>query len=301
MTKRNRDWYEILVDQSGHDGVYDLIHGYIPHDWNPDHDLDFVIISTATFLGVTGSPFDINDVSETLEMTDYTFPAPDHVLISNERLTRYLNNSKAIQIVEDAEGRKFLELLLLRPKEEVAGYEAGETSDAAQWDMAPDKDGAIFAAYERLKVPCEKEEAYRYAKLAETYLDSKRVPIVDNVSASLFEAKRILFGYNVVAMVYAWNDKMDDAAIVDSYYILYPHVWNELEGQIHAYLGLLIARGQSDYLKCLFADQPFRKRFLPHYEAYISLLVDDTYPLTRMQEVVGIINQVNNAYGAYLS
>ncbi len=294
------DWYQHLVDQSGHDGIYDLIHEYLPHNWKPGHDLDFVVLSTNRFLMETGYPFIEDDISETLAKKDYSFPSADYVLLDNDSIGKYLDMARAMHIVTDAKGREFIELLFMAPKEEPQTYEEGTTTDAASWDMAPDKDGAIFAAYERLKVPCEKEEAYRYAQLAEAFLDSKRVPIVDNVNASLFEAKRILFGYNVVAMVYAWNDKMDDAAIVDSYYILYPHVWNELEGQIEAYLGLLMAKGQRDYLKYLFSDLPFRKRFLPHYEAYISLLVDDTYPLTRMREVVGIINRVNNAYSSYL-
>jgi hypothetical protein len=301
MAYKNRDWYEHLVEQSKTNLIYSLIHEYIEHDWDPGHDIDFVTLCPNRFLMATGYPFDEGDISKALAKSDYSFPSTEYVLLDNNNLTRYLELARAMIIIEDKDGREFIELLFVNDLQaDVNPIDEDIHTAAASWDGASDKDGAVFGAYERLKVPCEKEEAYRYAQLAELFLDSKRVPIVDNVDASLYEAKRILFGYNVVAMVYVWNDKMEDAAIVDSYYILYPHVWNELEDQIDAYLGLLMAKQQRDYLKYLFSDKLFRKRFLAHYEAYISLMVDDTYPLTRMREVVRIINRVNNAYSGYL-
>jgi len=90
MAYRNRDWYGHLVAQSGHNGVYDIIHSYLPHNWDPGHDLDFVVLSSARYLSETGGPFNIQDVSKTLDMGDYTFPASDYVLINNNRLTTYL-------------------------------------------------------------------------------------------------------------------------------------------------------------------------------------------------------------------
>ncbi len=300
MAYKNRDWYGHLVDQSGHDGVYDIIHGYLPHNWNPGHDLDFVVLSSAGYLGETGTPFNIHDVSATLEMENYTFPAGDYVLISNNRLTPYLDKARAARIIADAEGREFIELLFTLPKEEERPtYEDGLTTDAADWDMAPERDGAIFQAYERLRQAVEKEEAYRWAGLAEAWLDTKPIRIVDNVDASLFETKRKQFGYNVVAMVYAWNDRIDEAARVDRHYIHHPDVWDELN-YLHTYLEMLMAKQQGHYLKHLFADDGFRRRFWPHYEAYVSLLVDNTYHFTRMMEAIPIINRVNNAYKSYI-
>lgn len=129
---------------------------------------------------------------------------------------------------------------------------------------------------------------------------TENVALSDDIDASLFEMERIMLGYNVVAMVYAWNNKIDDAARVDNYYLRYPNVWELLENHIGTYLEMLTAKKQEDYLEFLFNDRDFRNRFLAHYEAYMSLLVNDRYELTNMHEVVGIINRVNNANKAYL-
>jgi hypothetical protein len=159
---------------------------------------------------------------------------------------------------------------------------------------------AITISYELLRTAKERELAYEYAKVAEAFLDSKRVMIGDDIDRELYEVVRIMLGYNVVAMVYAWNNKIDKAAMIDSHYLQYPNVWPLLKDHIATYLEMLTAKKHTDYLEFLFKDTDFKNKFLAHYEAYISLLVDDTYELTEMYEVVGIINRINNAHSAYL-
>jgi len=63
---------------------------------------------------------------------------------------------------------------------------------------------------------------------------------------------------------------------------------------------MLMIKKSLDYVQYLFSDKAFRKRFLAHYEAYVSLFVNDTYPLTRIHDVVGIINRVNNPIDGYI-
>ena len=120
--------------------------------------------------------------------------------------------------------------------------------------------------------------------------------IVNENSAEVFhQLARQMMGYNIVAMVYAWNDRIDNAAAVDALYIFHPPLWDYLEDYINPYLEMLMVKKQKGYLHYLFNDQAFQKRFLSHYEAFISLFVDNTYPLTCIGEVVAIINRISNA------
>jgi hypothetical protein len=63
---------------------------------------------------------------------------------------------------------------------------------------------------------------------------------------------------------------------------------------------MLMIKRELDYVKYLFSDKGFRNHFLAHYEAFVSLFIDETFPLTRLHEVVGIINSVNNASSQYI-
>lgn len=246
--------------------------------------------------------------SLTLAKENYSFPGNDYILLHNSHLTRYLEAAKRMQIIEDFDEREFIELLFTN---EPVEYETDNEGSYAPQRTITDyrktspetlenKEDAIAIAYELLRIANERELAFSYARVAEAFLNDKKVELSDDIDASLFEVERIMLGYNVVAMVYAWNNKIDEAARVDSYYLRFPNVWDSLESHIGTYLEMLTAKKQEDYLKFLFDDRDFRNRFLAHYEAYISLLVNDRYELTKMHEVVGIINRVNNANKAYL-
>lgn len=91
------------------------------------------------------------------------------------------------------------------------------------------------------------------------------------------------------------NTWWSKAAAVDALYINIPLLWPLLGSVIKPYLEILMVKKQEDYLQHLFADALFRKYFIAHYETFISLFVDDTYELTCMCEVAGIINRVNKS------
>lgn len=44
MAYVDRNWYEHLVDPSPNDYIYTLIHLNLRPDWDPGHDLDFVVV-----------------------------------------------------------------------------------------------------------------------------------------------------------------------------------------------------------------------------------------------------------------
>ena len=308
MASKSIDWYQHLVNQSKTDHIYTLIHGYLRHDWDPGHDLDFVVLRTSGLPHLFSEGIPTEHHSPTLAKENYSFPGNDYLLLHNNHLTKYLEAAKRMQIIEDFDEREFIELLFTN--DPVEYNTDNESSDAPQRTITDyrktspetleNKEDAIAIAYELLRTANEQELAFSYARTAETFLNDKKVELRDDIEASLFEVERIMLGYNVVAMVYAWNNKIDEAARVDSYYLRFPNVWDSLESHIGTYLEMLTAKKQEDYLKFLFDDRDFRNRFLAHYEAYISLLVNDRYELTKMHEVVGIINRVNNANKAYL-
>ncbi|MCW3124171.1 MAG: hypothetical protein JWQ38_3663 [Flavipsychrobacter sp.] len=306
ISRRKKDWYEHLVDQSATDHIYILIHGYLPHDWEPDHELDMVVLRTGD-LPPKLSTIPDNHISLRLTKENYCFPGDDYVLLDDFQLTPYLEAARRMKIVEDFDEREYIELLFTNEPDEYLA----DDEEPQERRLIPDyrtvtpallenKEDAIGIAYELLRTANERELAYEYAKVAEAFLNSKGVIIGDDVDKDLYEVIRIMLGYNVVAMVYAWNDEIDEAAIIDDRYLRYPNVWDALKNYISPYLEMLMAKKQGDYLTFLFHDADFKNKFLAHYEAYISLFVDDSYELTRMQEVVGIINRINNALKTYL-
>lgn len=63
---------------------------------------------------------------------------------------------------------------------------------------------------------------------------------------------------------------------------------------------MLIVKKQASYLQKLFANHAFKQSYLPHYEAYISLLENPHYECKKMKEMIPIINRVNNEMKKYL-
>lgn len=304
-SKRREDWYEHLIDQSATDHIYSLIHGYLPHDWADDPDYDMVALRTGD-LPDKLKPVPAEHISKRLAKENYCFPTGDYMLLDDWHLTEYLEAARRMAIVEDLEGREFIELLFTDDPDEYSSYEDDNEKNPVRKipdyrttspSMLENPEDAIAIAYELLRTAKEREIAYEYAKVAEAFLNSRQVTISDNsIERDLYEVTRAMLGYNVVAMVYTRNNKIDDAARVDSHYLLYPNVWDALKSYIVPYLEMLIAKKQGDYLQFLFHDAAFREKFLAHYEAYISILVDDRYELSQkyIHEVVAIINRINN-------
>lgn len=221
--KRSKDWYEHLVHQSKTDHIYSLIHGYLPHDWADDPDYDMVAVRTGD-LPEKLKQVPAAHISQRLKKEDYRFPAGDYLLLDDWHLTDYLEAARRMAIVEDLGGREFIELLFTDDPNEYSSYnyDVDETPARAVPDnrttspaTLENKEDAIAKAYELLRTAKERELAYEYAKVAEEFLDSRRVTISNyDIERDLYEVTRATLGYNVVAMVYAWNNKIDEAARV---------------------------------------------------------------------------------------
>lgn len=306
MSSPNQDWYGHLVAQSKTDAIYTLIHTHLTPDWEPNHDLDFVVVRQNAL------PQPLRDIpskhiSRKLKKEDYCFPGEDYVLLHNYQLTDYLHAAQWACIVEDFQERSFIELRFdwtneaeenwqHPPAYQYAAPPKRDTapSDAQRLPPESEEETALIYAYQLLRDATNKELALSYARTGKAFLDSQLIEVDLTSELALQKIERRMLGYNIVAMVAVWNEAMDLASSADAQYLHHPAVWDKLDVYIRNYLELLMIKGQSYYLEVAFASPDFRQRFLAHYEAYVSLFVNSDYPLTTMMEVVGIINRVNN-------
>lgn len=303
MAYEDRNWYEHLVDQSRTDHIYTLIHGYLQHDWDPGHDMDFVVIRKNHLpIGKFPNGIPPEHIAGCLSKEDYSFSEANYILLDNEHLTDYLETAKEMKIIEDGQRRQFIELVFERlPKEKHIQFDNEPDIDIET--ITPETlqkpEDALYVAYELLKLHKDKERALQYAKIGEDFLNNRKVFISEMPESGLWNIKHKMTGYNIVAMVYAWNGLIIEAAAVDNEYLFHPNIWDDLEETINPYLEMLMALERLEYLQFIFKDKIFRKRFLAHYEAFVSLFIDDTYELTLPREVVGIINRVNHSIENY--
>ncbi|HTN08085.1 hypothetical protein [Agriterribacter sp.] len=303
MSSPNDNWYGHLVAQSRTDAIYDLIHMFLVPDWEPNHDLDFVTVRKQA-LPEQFKNIPPEDISRKLLPKDYCFPGDDYVLLHNYRLTEYLHAARWIDCIEDFEDRSFLELRYDWPQKAEEFWnnppaynlasKTPATTDADDERVLEEKEQSLKIAYELLQQGRNRELALQHAETGKAFLDSQQIIYNSDANTILQKISRQMMGYNIVAMVYAWNNQIDKAVAIDKLYIHQPGLWESLDTCIMSYLEMLMVKKQSDYLHYLFSDKDFRQYFLAHYEAYISLLVDDTYILSRKTDVVGIINRVNH-------
>ena len=286
MSSPNNNWYSHLVAQSRTGHIYTLIYEYIPFNWQPLHDYDFVIVRQSN-LPANLQKVPAKHISAKLLQQHCCFAYNDYIVLHNYHLTEYLEAAKAAVIVEDEKKRSFIELLFKKESE------PGSLPPVAE-DFTEEEINLVLA-YELLQKGSDKELALEYAQKGERFLDRNRINVGDNSEKTLQKIMRQMTGYNIIAMVYAWNNQMANAVAADAIYIHHPEFWDILKQYIKPYLELLMAKGELDYVRYLFNDKGFRNHFLAHCEAFVSLFIDDTYTLTRMNEVVGIINRVKNA------
>lgn len=291
MSSPNNNWYSHLVAQSRTNHIYTLIHEYIPHNWKPLHNFDFVIVRQSN-LPANLSIVPAKHISQKLPKQHYCFAHNDYIILHNYHLTEYLEAAKAAVITEDAKKRSFIELLF--QKESLHDNYPSIAGGLEEEEIN------LVLAYQLLQKGINRGLALEYAQKGERFLDNHRIEMGDNSGETLQKIMRQMTGYNIVAMVYAWNNQMANAAAVDIIYIHHPELWNILERYIKPYLEMLMIKRELDYVKYLFSDKGFRNHFLAHYEAFVSLFIDETFPLTRLHEVVGIINSVNNASSQYI-
>lgn len=109
MPSPKEDWYGHLVAQSRTNDIYTLLHHYLEPAWEPNHDLDFVTVRRNQLPGAL-KEVPSKHVSKKLPQQAYCFPGNDYVLLHNYQLTEYLHHAKWASIVEDFEGREFIEL-----------------------------------------------------------------------------------------------------------------------------------------------------------------------------------------------
>lgn len=301
MLKHNDDdWYQILVDQSRTDHIYDLIHEGLKHDFEPAEEAGFVLLN----------PRDMPPGVSTIPLSDIAKTATElnedgMLLLLNDRLTDYLEKAVALKVYEGLKGE--YALLVFKKPQDDRFYEdnEGEKADFVSGRYllnddpqgVADKDDSLMQAWTLISRGEHKELALELATKGHTYLDKKRLTFSEGPE---FEYVRILFGYHIVSVAYAWNDHFEEAAITDSYYIRLTPFYKHLENILKPYLEMLIAKKQAGYLEYLFSIDDFKAHFLPHYEAYISLLVNPHYECSRMREMVPIINRVNNELRRYL-
>lgn len=308
MSSPNENWYSHLVAQSRTDAIYTLIHSYLTPEWEPNHDLDFVVVRRGSL------PDGLKDIppkhfSKKLKTEQYCFPGNDYVLLHNYQLTDYLHHAQWAAVVEDFEGREFIELRYnwTEEAEDLMRYPPAYYKDRPPRRTKPvdmpilkqapqsPREAALLQAYDLLQKGEQKLLASYLAEAGHRFLDEQQIPVGENSAEVLHMVARRMMGYNIVAMVYAWNGFINKAAEVDALYIHHPPLWDYLQDYIEPYLELLMAKGQRDYLQHLFGDADFRRRFLSHYEAFVSLFINDRYELTRMGDVVNIINRVNHS------
>lgn len=313
MASQNEDWYSHLVDQSRNDNIYTIIHSFLTPDWQPNHELDFVAVRQSQ-LPEKLKPVPTNHLSKCLEKIAYCFPGNDYLLLDNYHLTEYLFFAKWAKTIEDFEGREFIELCYNWDKnaqdswDEPPAYarvkspynkETTVPSIAIDFNQMDEKEKSLAFAYELLKEGTDRELAMVHAMIGKEFLDTNRITFNGETGDIFQKMVRQMIGYNIAAMVFACNNQFNLAAETDKNYIHHPSVWSYLESYIIPYLELLMVKKQEDYLVYLFEDKEFRKRFFPHYDAFISLFVNDKHEISNMHEFIKIINRVNNTPDIY--
>lgn len=247
----------------------------------------------------------------------YRFLEPGYLLLESKKLTSFLHAAKWPRMVTDYFGQEFIELQFAWTAEaEAIVQERGwyvkpkpvpkskpvpepEPMRLPRWADASPNEISLLAAYDCLYRAQHREWALEHAQLGHAFLDQHLVEVNAESEDALGQVARRMLGYNIVAMVYAWNDLWLEAMAVDAIYLLNPWVWPYLKDHIKGYPEMLMIKKQEAYLNALFADQDFRAYFLPLYEAYISLFHNPDFPITWMREVVRIFNQVSNGAARY--
>lgn len=312
MSTPNQNWYSHLVAQSRNDNIYSLIHNFLTPEWEPNHHFDFMVVHQDDLPASLGKEL-AKHLSRKLPVGQYCFSAPGYFVLHNYKLTEYLYHATWAKMLEDLEGNSFI-LLRYQWTEEAArilkhppAYSVGQppieqqqqTIAIQQRPPSCAEEEALIEAYDLLQKCVERDRAMLLADKGKAFLDNQPLIYEADAENALQQLTRKLMGYNIVAMVYAWNNKIDMAAEVDSLYIHHPPMWQYIADPIKTYLEMLMAKSAIEYLKHLFSEQSFRQRFQGHYEAYMSLFVDETFPLSRMTQVINIINRVNNGFEGY--
>jgi hypothetical protein len=144
----------------------------------------------------------------------------------------------------------------------------------------------------------DKPRALWFAVKGKKYLDNKEIT-GDTADEMMDQLYRNGMGYQIVATAFAWNEWYEEAFELEEHFLKHPGFWVSFKEYIGHYMVMLMIKNQKEHLRQLFNDIQFKYAFLPWWETYMSLLVDDTTTITRMNEVVPLINQVNQGKKIY--
>lgn len=291
-------WYDWLVEQSRTDHIYDLIHNNLPHDFEPNHDGPFVVLRKKSLHPVLAELPDMHRVK-----TKSKFKHRDYLILHNDSLVEYLELATAMQEITDTEGNVYIELLFSWNSEKNSWYNQTEEKPLKHVEkgILPEElieeEDPLMLCWHLISKAENYSLALEYARKGEKVLDKKLKALSAEDIAGILHLQT---GYNIVATAYIWNDVLPDAICADAHYIHNPMLWEHMEAVIKPYLELLIAKKQQAYLGYLFSDEKFRYYFLPHYEAYMAMLVSDKFEWTQGNEVIGIITKISNRLKGYL-
>nr|WP_294897173.1 hypothetical protein [uncultured Pedobacter sp.] len=298
MQSHLTNWYQLLVNQSKTDHVYDLIHNGLSFDFNPQDPEGFVIIYPPNL------PKHLQPLNPNHVVQNPKYIEPRFAMLKNDYLTPYLEAGTEFEVMEQLRyNYAFLNFPLPLKKERQFTEDDEEEDDNQpilsnkQPEQIFEDDDPLLYCYELIKKAENRELALALAQEGQQVLENKIAQI--NPESQLQELLRICTGFNILAIAYAWNNKMDEAKICDSYYIHNP-MFNFMHYVIAPYLEILIVKKQTAYLHTLFANQAFKKSYLPHYEAFISLLENPHYECQKMNEMIPIINRVNNVMQQFI-
>lgn len=286
------EWYELLVEQSRTDHIYNLIHENIYHLWNPGHYIDFVTVRRSELPTRLLSDL-TSHMSDNLAPDQYSFPKDDFILLSNDELTEYLEAAIAIETIEDREGRSFLHLKFKPDGDKRPETTPDDNPKGQDRNLLPEE-AWLAEAYDELIKDGDQQKVLVLLPKIEHWLITGLKDVVAKTAP--IHAMQWLAAWNIVAMCYAWCRRIDKAAEADTYYLFDATMWEMLEEPIKGYLTMLMIREELDYLERVFSDTAFRTFFVLHYEAYISLFKDPHYEITVTQwKWVALINTIKNS------
>lgn len=161
-----------------------------------------------------------------------------------------------------------------------------------------DPDEYLRYCWISIAVHIDRDRALSFAVKGKEFLDNKSAEGLNETELKELEYRQGL-GYHIVATAFIWNEWYGEAFKIEKYFIKKSSISSAYKEYIGHYLVILMIKDQQQHLEELFMDIDFKYSFLPWWETYMSLMVDDTTPIMRMEETVPIINQVNNGKRIY--
>jgi hypothetical protein len=278
-------WYSLLEFESSTDTIYDLMHVYLEADWEWNHQYDLVVIHIdAHFLNLYPKGIPEKHRSTTLKTSDYAFEKNSMVLIKNNCIRYYIENAKQLKINRDLYDREFIQLVFTKPERRKA---ISFKDTALLPHNVIELDILLQAAYNELQQFGDKKKALVLVERSATLLEQWQ--IAGETEEIINQLIRKMAAFNIVAMVYAWNGKIDMACELDNEYLYNPTVWVSLEEVINGYLIMLMAMKQEEYLAYIFSHEDFKNEFFAQYEAYVSLFINPHYEWVMKRKAMEIL------------